>query len=379
MLPYFDEMYGNPASTSHRFGWEALEAVKAARQTIAAGIGAKPKEIVFTSGATESNNLALRGVAERSPHPGKHLISVGTEHRAVIDPLSKLAAKGYKTTFLPVIQAPDNRAGLISPEQVADAIRDDTILVSVMLANNEIGVIQPLAEICRICRDRHVLVHTDATQAVGKIPVDVEQLGVDLMSFSAHKLYGPKGIGALYVRRKPAVRLEPLIHGGGHEGGLRSGTANVPGIIGFARAMELCQAELSEEALRLRKLRDRLYEGLTRGLSGVRLNGPSLEQPGLRLPGNLNVSFANVDGESMLMSTQSVAASSGSACTSSHPEPSHVLRGLGLTEDVTRGSVRFGLGRFNTPEEVESAIAAITDTITRLRKMGSLPVLPSSE
>ena len=372
MLPLFTETFGNAASTTHQFGWEAKQAVDAARKSIAEGIGARASEIVFTSGATESNNLAIRGVAEQSRRKGRHLVSVVTEHPSVLDPLSKLSRRGYDVTYLPVIQAPDEQAGRIRPEQVAEAIGDDTILVSVMLANNEIGVIQPLAEIGRICKDRGVLLHTDATQAVGKIPVDVQRLGVDLMSFSAHKIYGPKGIGALYVRRRdPLVRLEPQIHGGGHERGLRSGTLNVPGIVGLARALGLCLDEVSTESQRLGALRDRLFEGLAGAVSDVRLNGPA-RSPDLRLPGNLNVSFANVDGEALLISAPGVAASSGSACTSAKPEPSHVLRALGIGDDLTRGSVRFGLGRFNTSDEVEFAIQVIGDAVTRLRRMGSL-------
>ncbi len=376
MLPLFTETFGNAASTTHQFGGAAKQAVDAARESIAAAIGARASEIVFTSGATESNNLAIRGVAEQPRRKGQHLVSVVTEHPSVLDPLAKLGHRGYEVTYLPVIQAPDDQAGRIRPEQVAEAIRDDTILVSVMLANNEIGVIQPLAEIGSICKERGVLLHTDATQAVGKIPVDVEQLGVDLMSFSAHKMYGPKGIGALYVRRRaPLVRLEPLIHGGGHERGLRSGTLNVPGIVGFARALELCLEEMSAESQRLGALRDRLYAGLAEAVSGVRLNGPALSPPDLRLPGNLNVSFADLDGEALLISAPGVAASSGSACTSDKPEPSHVLRALGIGEDLTRGSVRFGLGRFNTPDDVEFAIQQIGDAVTRLRRMSSLATL----
>ena len=267
MLPYFTETFGNAGSTTHSFGHAAKEAVDAARQQIAAAIGARPTEIIFTSGATESNNLAIKGVAERHARRGKHIVSVVTEHPAVLDPLKRLAQRGFEVTLLPVTQSPDERAGLIRVEQVAEALRDDTILVSVMLANNEIGAIQPVAEIGRLCRERGVLLHTDATQAVGKIPVDVEQLQVDLMSFTAHKIYGPKGIGALYVRRGPQVRLEPLLDGGGQERGLRSGTLNTPGIVGFARALELCLADLPAESARLRDLRDRLYAGLTAAIS----------------------------------------------------------------------------------------------------------------
>ncbi len=373
MLPYLGETFGNAGSTSHRFGWAAKEAVDAARQAIAGAVGARATEIVFTSGATESNNLAIRGVAEKYGRKGNHLLSVCTEHPAVLDPLERLRRRGHEVTLLPVMRAPDEQAGRILVEQVAEAIRDETILVSVMLANNEIGVIQPLEQIGRICKERGVLLHTDATQAVGKIPVDVNRLQVDLMSFSAHKIYGPKGVGALYVRRRaPHVRLEPILDGGGQEGGLRSGTLNVPGIVGFARAVELCLDEMSGEQQRLRGLRDRLYQGLCAALSEVTLNGPALTLPGLRLPGNLNVSFALVDGEALLLSAKDLALSSGSACTSANPEPSHVLRGLRIGEDLVRGGVRFGLGRFNTSEEVEYAIGAVSEAVTRLRQMSSL-------
>jgi len=297
----------------------------------------------------------------------------------VLDPLARLAQRGFEVTLLPVIAAPDPRAGLIRVDQLAAAIRDDTILVSIMLANNEIGAIQPLAEIGQLCKQRGVLLHTDATQAVGKIPVDVEALGVNLMSFTAHKIYGPKGVGALYVRgapgvsgRGPRVRIEPQIDGGGQEGGLRSGTANVPGIVGFARALELCLADLPAEAERVRGLRDRLFAGLRAGLRDVTLNGPALDLPGLRLPGNLNVSFDYVGGEALIMEMREIAVSTGSACTSARPEPSHVLRSLGLAEDTVRGSLRFGLGRFNTAEEIEYVIARAVEGVRRLRAMSSM-------
>jgi cysteine desulfurase len=371
MRPYFSEVFGNPGSAGHSFGWAAKEAVDTARETVAAAIGAGGREIVFTSGATESNNLAIRGVAEKLEQKGKHLVSVSTEHPSVLDPLRKLSRRGYEVTLLPVVAAPDERAGRVLLEQVAQAIRPDTILVSVMLANNEIGVIQPLAEIGQLCKDRGVLLHCDATQAVGRMPVDVEQLRVDLLSFSAHKIYGPKGVGALYVRgRGPRVRLEPLTVGGGQEGGRRSGTLNVPGIVGLARALELCLAEADTEPSRLRGLRDRLYQGLCGALPGVSLNGPALQPPELRLPGNLNLSFAGVEGEALLLNLRTIALSTGSACSSADPEPSHVLRSLNLPEDALRGSVRFGLGRFNTAEEVETAIVLIGDTVARLRQMG---------
>jgi cysteine desulfurase len=403
MLPFFGATFGNPGSTTHVFGRAAKEAVDAARATIAAAIGADAREIVFTSGATESNNLAIRGVAERYDRKGKHLVSVCTEHPSVLEPLQKLGRRGYEVTLLPVIQSPDPRAGLIRPEQLAAALRDDTILVSVMAANNEIGAIQPLEEIGRLCRARGVLLHTDATQAVGRIPIDVRQLPVDLLSFTAHKMYGPKGVGALYVRRgSPQVRLEPLIDGGGQEGGLRAGTLNVPGIVGFARALELCVQEMPAEAARIAGLRDRLYQGLLAAVAGVTLNGPALGAIGgqshfrsgenwdslqgnaegdspifarakigtvPRLPGNLNLSFARIDGETLLLKLPQVALSSGSACTSANPEPSHVLRALGLADEAVRGSVRFGLGRFSTTEEVDRVIAAVAAGVTWLRTM----------
>lgn len=373
MLPYLTERFGNAGSTSHQFGWKAKEAVDGARETIAGAIGARANEIVFTSGATESNNLAIQGVADRYRHKGAHLLSVCTEHPAVLDPLESLRCRGYEVTLLPVIRAADEQAGRILPEQVAEAIREDTILVSVMLANHEIGAIQPLERIGRICKERAVLLHTDATQAVGKIPVDVDRLSVDLMSFSAHKIYGPKGVGALYVRRRaPRVRVEAVLYGGGQEGGLRSGTLNVPGIVGFGRAVELCREEISSEQQRLRGLRDRLCQALRAALTDVSLNGPALDPPGLRLPGNLNLSFAFVDGEALLMDMRDLAVSSGSACTSANPEPSHVLRALGMAEDLVRASVRFGLGRFNTDEEVEFAIGLVVEAVSRLRQMSTL-------
>lgn len=373
MLPFFTDSYGNAASTGHSFGWEAKEAVDAAREKIAGAIGASPREIVFTSGATESNNLAIRGVAERAQRRGNRLITLQTEHRAVLDPIERLGRRGFEVTSLGVEPAGGGRAGALDLDKLRSALGDDTLLVSVMLANNEIGVLQPLAEIAAMCRERGVLLHCDATQAIGKLPVDVRSLGLDLMSFSAHKLYGPKGVGVLYIRRStPQVRLEPQIAGGGHEGGLRSGTLNSPGIVGLARAMELCRDELSQEPQRLATLRDRLYAGLTAELDGVSLNGPALDIPGLRLPGNLNVSFAYVDGEALLMNMKSVAVSSGSACTSANPEPSHVLRALGLSEEATRSSLRFGLGRFNTAEDIDFAIGAVAEVVRRLRKLSSL-------
>ncbi|HEX4142952.1 MAG TPA: aminotransferase class V-fold PLP-dependent enzyme [Pirellulales bacterium] len=373
MLPFWSEIYGNPASTSHDFGWEAKDAVDDARSRIAAAIGASSREIVFTSGATESNNLAIRGVTGRNRRRGEHLVSVATEHRAVLDPLARLARRGFEVTILGVEPATGSHAGRLDPQTLAAALRDDTLLVSVMLANNEIGVLQPLADIGRICRARGVLLHCDATQAVGRIPVDVGTLGIDLLSFSAHKIYGPKGVGALYVRQGPEpVRLDCQIAGGGHERGMRSGTLNVPGIVGFACALDLCLAEMPTEAIRLAGLRDRLFAGLTSALDGVTLNGPALDLPGLRLPGNLNASFACVDGEALIMNVKQLAVSSGSACTSADPAPSHVLAALGLSDDAVRSSLRFGLGRFNTDEEIDFSVSVVAEVVERLRKLSSL-------
>ncbi|MEX0675647.1 MAG: aminotransferase class V-fold PLP-dependent enzyme [Pirellulales bacterium] len=373
MLPFFTETYGNAASTSHSFGWEAKEAVDQARASIAAAVGAQEREIVFTSGATESNNLAIRGICERQKRRGNHLITVSTEHRAVLDPIERLGRRGFEVTHLDVEQAPGKGAGCLDVDQLAAALRDDTLLVSVMLANNEIGAIQPLADVAAVCRPRGVFVHCDATQAVGKIPVDVHSLGIDLASFSAHKIYGPKGVGALYVRRgSPPVRIEAQIAGGGHEGGLRSGTLDVPGIVGFAKALQLCLEEMPREQPRLRELRDRLFAGLTSELQGVSLNGPALESRRVRLAGNLNVSFEYVNGEALLMNMKDVAVSSGSACTSANPEPSHVLRALGLSDDAVRSSLRFGLGRFNTPEDIDFAIQSVSHVVRRLRKLSSM-------
>jgi cysteine desulfurase len=384
MLPCFGERFGNAGSINHSFGIEAKDAVDRARESIAAAIGAEPREIVFTSGATESNNLAIRGLADRPRRKGNHLVSVTTEHKAVLDPLRRLARRGFEVTLLEVEQHGSPSAGRLDPQRVADSLRDDTLLVSVMLANNEIGVIQPLAEIAAICRARGVPLHCDATQAVGKLPVDVEALNVDLMSFTAHKIYGPKGIGALYVRRRGApVRLEPLIDGGGQEGGLRSGTLNVPGIVGFAKALELCLVEMPSEMPRLATLRQRLWEGLARDIPDVVLNGPDTlaGAAGLydRLPGNLNCAFPLVHGEALMMSMKTVAVSSGSACSSVNPEPSHVLRALGLSDDLTRASLRFGLGRFNTAEEVDYAVGAVAENVHRLRGLSSLAQVPAAK
>ncbi|MCI0358121.1 MAG: aminotransferase class V-fold PLP-dependent enzyme [Planctomycetaceae bacterium] len=387
MLPFFTDKFGNSGSVNHSFGWDARDAVDLARKSIAAAIGADAREIVFTSGATESNNLAIRGLAERQRRRGDHIIGVTTEHKAVLDPLKRLARRGIEVTLLDVEQAGSPRAGWLDPQNVAQTIRDDTLLVSVMLANNEIGILQPIAEIAKICREHSVPLHCDATQAVGKIPVDVHKLGVDLMSFSGHKIYGPKGIGALFVRRGgPTVRLEALIDGGGQEAGLRSGTLNVPGIVGMAKALELSRLDLAAEMARLAVLRQRLWDGLVREVPDVLLNGPDWKEPHahtsvdvapkLRLPGNLNCSFPLVNGEALMISMKSVAVSSGSACTSANPEPSHVLLALGLGEDLTRASLRFGIGRFNTVEEIDYAVGAVAENVHRLRKLSSL-ALPS--
>jgi cysteine desulfurase len=380
MLPFFTEHYGNAGSVGHAFGDAAREAVDQSRAKIAAAINADPSEIVFTSGATESNNLAIRGIAERSRRRGDHLISVATEHNAVLDPLARLGRRGYEVTLLGVEPHGRPRAGWLDPQTVVAAIRDDTALVTVMLANNEIGVIQPLAEIARVCRDRGVLLHTDAAQAVGKIPVDVTQLGVDLMSFTAHKIYGPKGVGALYVRsRDPIVRLDAQITGGGQQEGRRAGTLNVPGIVGFATALKLCLAELPSEMPRLAALRDRLAAEIIAQLEDVEVCGPALDEryddgppqsfKGLRLPGNLDLTFANVDGEALLMAMGDLAVSSGAACSSTDPDPSHVLRALGLSDDDARSSLRFGLGRFNTAADVDFAVRRVVEAVRKLRKL----------
>ena len=359
MLPYFTEHYGNAASRNHVFGRIAEQAVEKAREQVANLIGANSKEIIFTSGATESDNLAIKGIAAMYRKKGNHIVTVQTEHRAVLDPCRRLSREGFDVTFLPV-----DRSGQVSNDQVAAALTDDTILVSVMAANNEIGTLQPIAEIGRVCKERGVFFHSDAVQAAGKISLDVEGMSVDLLSLTAHKMYGPKGVGALYVRgRDPRVRPEPLFDGGGHERGLRSGTLPVPSVVGFGKACELCSAEMAEEATRLKELRERLYQGITDRLDHVSLNG----HPQLRLPGNLNLSFAYVQGEALMMAMRDVAVSSGSACTSANPEPSYVLRALGISDELAHSSIRFGLGRFNTPEEVDHVIAEVVQTVERLR------------
>ena len=364
MLPFFTEHYGNAASRNHPFGWVAEEAVDTAREQIAALIGASSKEIIFTSGATESNNLAIKGVAAMYKKKGNHLITQVTEHKAVIDPCKRLERDGFQVTYLPV-----DKFGQVSAAQVAAALTDKTILVSLMAANNEIGTLQPIADIGAVCKARGVLFHTDAVQAVGKVPLDVEEMGIDLLSLSGHKLYGPKGVGALYVRRKnPRVRLDPLIDGGGHERGMRSGTLAVQNIVGLGMACELCRKELAEETNRLLALRNRLRQGIESQLEEVSLNGHPTE----RLPGNLNLSFAYVEGEGLMMGMKDVAVSSGSACTSASLEPSYVLKALGVGDDLAHSSIRFGLGRFNTEEEVDYVVDHVVDAVKKLRAMSPL-------
>ena len=364
MMPYFTEKFGNAASRNHSFGWEAEKAVDDARQQIARLIHADPKEIIFTSGATESDNLALKGVAEMYREKGDHIITSVTEHRAILDTAKRLEKQGVKVTYLPV-----GSDGLVNPDEVRKAITDKTILISIMLANNEIGTINPVAEISRIAKERGILFHCDATQGVGKIPVDVEAMGIDLMSFTAHKIYGPKGVGALYVRRKnPRVRLAPMIDGGGHERGMRSGTLPVPLIVGFGKACELCEQLMPEEGKRLTYLRDKLKDGILNNLEEVYLMG----HPTQRLPNNVNISFAYVEGESLLMGLKEIALSSGSACTTATLEPSYVIRALGVGHDLAHSTIRFGLGRFNTEEEVDYVIKRLIETTTRLREMSPL-------
>ena len=380
MIPYFTKAFGNPSSRGHVFGWEAEAAVDVARGQVARAVGAGEKEIVFTSGATESDNLAIVGVARTYREKGTHIVTALTEHSAVLDTCRALEREGFSVTYL----VPEKRTGEISADRVREALTDRTILVSLMLANNEIGTIHPIGQIGALCRERGILFHTDAVQGFGKIPFDVEAMSVDLASVTAHKIYGPKGTGALYVRgRNPRVRLASLIHGGGHERGMRSGTLNVPGIVGLAKAAEIAVAEMPAEAPRLRLLRERLYRGLSGRLEDVTLNGPALPEirpdgslaPGAverRLPGNLNVSFAGVEGEALLVSLKDVAVSSGSACTSAALEPSHVLTAIGVPAYLAHASLRFGLGRWTTAEEVDYAVETTTQAVTRLRENSPL-------
>ncbi|MBV8810044.1 MAG: IscS subfamily cysteine desulfurase [Acidobacteriaceae bacterium] len=364
MKPYFLEVYGNAASRNHSFGWEAEEGVEKARKQIADLIGATAKEIIFTSGATESNNLALKGVAEMYSERGNHIITQVIEHKAVLDTCKRLEKSGVRVTYLPVRQD-----GLIDLDQLRDAITDKTILISIMYANNEIGVVQPIQEIAKIAKEKGVLFHSDAVQAIGKVPVNVGQDGLDIMSLTAHKLYGPKGVGALYVRRRnPRVQITAQMDGGGHERGMRSGTLNVPGIVGLGAACEFARKEMPEESRRLSFLRDKLKDKLLNNLDEVYING-SMEH---RLPHNLNISFAYVEGESLLMGINDIAVSSGSACTSATLEPSYVLKALGAGDDLAHSSIRFGLGRFNTEEQVDYVANKVIDVVQKLRELSPL-------
>ena len=369
MLPYLTQAFGNAASRTHIFGRQAAAAVEKAREQIARLINAEPQEIVFTSGATESDNLAIKGVAwmyQREGKPGNHTVTLPTEHKAVLDSCRRLEEEGCEVSHLPV--GPD---GLVSVDELRHAITPRTILVTVMAANNEIGVLQPISEIGQLCRERGVVFHSDAVQAVGKVPIDVQAMHIDLMSITAHKIYGPKGVGALYVRSKnPEVRLAPLIDGGGHERGMRSGTLNVPGIVGLGKACELCMQEMAEETGRLRALRDRLKDGILSRLEGVHVNG-SIER---RLPHNLNLSFAGVEGEVLLTALDGIAVSSGAACRSMASESSYVLRALGLGEDRAQSSIRFGLGRFSTQEEVDWVIDRVVEAVKSLREFSEFAV-----
>jgi cysteine desulfurase len=364
MLPYFTEKFGNAASRNHSFGWESELAVENARKQIASLIGATPKEIIFTSGATESNNLAIKGVFEMYGERGNHIITAATEHKAILDTCKHVEKRGARVTYLPLQQN-----GLVDLDMLREAITDKTILVTIMYANNEIGVIQNIPEIGRICKERGILFHTDAVQAVGKVPVDVNRDNIDILSLTGHKLYGPKGVGALYVRRKnPRVQITSQMDGGGHERGMRSGTLNVPGIVGLGEACAIAQREMPEESARMRFLRDKLRNKLESALDEVYING-TMDS---RLPNNLNISFAYVEGESLLMGINDIAVSSGSACTSATLEPSYVLKALGAGDDIAHSSIRFGLGRFNTEEEVDYAADRVIDVVRKLRELSPL-------
>jgi cysteine desulfurase len=360
MLPYFTEHYGNAASVSHQFGWDAAGAVDAAREQIARAIGAEPREIIFTSGATEANNLAIKGTAWARTRHGNHLVTAASEHKAVLDPVKRLGREGWEVTVLPC-----DEYGGVSPEAVESAISPKTVLVSIMAANNEVGTLNPIAEIGQLCHERGVVFHTDGAAAVGKIPIDVVAHQVDLLSLSGHKIHAPKGIGALYVRRRdPQIRLQPLVDGGGHERGFRSGTIPVPLVVGLGHALDLALAERDCESRRLFELRNHLYQGIRQRVSEIRLNGHHVN----RLAGNLNLSFAHVDGEALMMQMREIAVSSGSACSAADPEPSHVLLAMGLSEELARASLRFGLGRFTTREEIDVAIDAVSGAVERLRR-----------
>jgi cysteine desulfurase len=363
MLPYFGEKFGNAASHNHSFGWAAEEAVETARARIAKLIGASSNEIIFTSGATESDNLAIKGVAEKYREKGTHIVTVVTEHKAVLDSCRRLERNGYQVTYLPV-----QKDGLIDLEDLRHALDDKTILVTIMAANNEIGVLQPIGEIGRLCHERGVMFHTDAAQAIAKMPMDVNKQNIDVMSISAHKMYGPKGVGALYARgNNPAVEIAPIIDGGGHEHGMRSGTLNVPGIVGLGKACAIASEEMPKEACHLAGMRNRLRDKIMERLDGVYVNG-SMEQ---RLPGNLNISFAHVDGESLLTGIDDVAVSSGAACASAGQEPSYVLKALGISDDLAQSSLRFGLGRFTSEAEIDYVADRVVETVQQLRELSA--------
>jgi len=362
MLPYFLERFGNASSKNHAFGWGAEAAVDSARDQVARLIGASsPREVVFTSGATESDNLAIKGVAEAYREKGNHIVTCVTEHKAVLDSCKVLEKSGFEVSYLPV-----SRDGFVDLQRLRDSLTDKTILISIMAVNNEIGTIQPTREIGRLAKEKGILFHSDATQAVGKIPLNVEDMGIDLLSLTAHKMYGPKGIGALFVRStKPRVKITPQIDGGGHERGMRSGTLNVPGIVGLGKACELAKKEMSTEGERLTALRERLKTGIFEQLDDVRINGDAV----MRLPGNLNLSFAYVDGESLMMGLKELAVSTGSACTSASLEPSYVLKAIGLEDSLAHASIRFGLGRFNTADEIEYTVQRVGEEVRRLREI----------
>ncbi len=364
MMPYLTDKFGNAASRNHCFGWEAEDAVDKAREQSASLIGASSKEIIWTSGATESNNLAIKGAARMYAEKGKHIITDAIEHKATLDPCKRLEMEGFDVTFLE-----PGEDGVITADMVRDAMREDTILVTIMWANNEIGTLNEAPEIGAICKERDILFHTDATQWVGKMPTDVNEAGIDLMSWSGHKIYGPKGVGALYVRRRrPRVRLEPILDGGGHERGMRSGTINVPGVVGFGAACELCENEMSDEAIRLAGLRDKLERSLGEQLDGVQINGAADK----RLPHTANISFGWVEGESLLMSFPDIAVSSGSACTSASLEPSYVLKNIGVGDELAHSSIRFGLGRWTTEEEIDYTVGHVVQAVNKLREMSPL-------
>jgi cysteine desulfurase len=371
MLPYFTEKFGNPASRQHQFGWIAEEAVETSRSSIAKSLGVESREIIFTSGATESNNLVLKGIADSYRHKGNHIITALTEHKSILDPCKKLEKAGFKVTYLPVDQY-----GNIDLNQLEDEITTNTILVSLMFANNEIGTIQDIKSIGKICRDKGILFHTDATQAIGKITVNIKEMNIDLLSFSGHKIYGPKGIGVLFIKNSsPKIKLTMQMDGGGHERGLRSGTLNVPAIVGLAKAVELAIQSLDDEEKRLRKLRDKMFSSFTKSLDDVYLNGHPIN----RLPNNLNVSFLHVEDTQLMMSMKEIAVSTGSACSTADPEPSHVLKALGISNDRIHSAIRFGLGRFTTEEEVGYTIDKVIENVQKLRNISQLHKISSNK